>query len=182
MGTTDFIPVYTRILASKPDVILAMVSGQAQYQLMAARQLGFKGAFISNAPLAPEVFLAVAGAEDCDNLITNGMHTDAPTAEFAKVIKLWNKKYKEDFISDCYGGYDSLWILIQAIEKAQSLDAKKVMAALESMTNIGDLQTLFGPAKMGGMERFGCNRVLTRPVPLTHLKKGKLVHADYILP
>ena len=49
-GTTDFIPTYTKALAYGPDVIWAMVSGQATYQLMAARQLGFKGPFISNSP------------------------------------------------------------------------------------------------------------------------------------
>jgi branched-chain amino acid transport system substrate-binding protein len=181
-GTTDFVPVYTRVLASKPDAILAMVSGQAQYQLMAARQLGFQGVFISNSPLAPEVFLAVAGPDDVDNLITNGMHSDKPTAEIAKVIKRWKEKYNDAFVPDSLMGFDAVWVLVQAIEKAQSLDAKKVMAAFESMTNIGDLQTAFGPAKMGGMERFGTNRSLIRPLALTHLKKGKLVHADYIMP
>ena len=181
-GTTDFVPVYTRVLASKPDAILAMVSGQAQYQLMAARQLGFKGVFISNSPMAPQVFLSVAGPEDCDNLITNGMHVDAPTDEIAKVMKRWREKYREEFISDSLWGYDAVWVLVQAIEKAQSLDAKKVMAAFESMTNVGDLQTAFGPSKMGGMKRFGCNRALVRPLALTHLNKGKLVYSDYIMP
>ena len=159
-----------------------MVSGQAQYQLMAARQLGFQGVFISNSPLAPETFLAVAGPDDVDNLITNGMHSDKPTAEIAKVIKRWKEKYNDAFVPDSLMGFDAVWVLVQAIEKAQSLDAKKVMAAFESMTNIGDLQTAFGPAKMGGMERFGTNRSLIRPLALTHLKKGKLVHADYIMP
>jgi branched-chain amino acid transport system substrate-binding protein len=181
-GTTDFIPVYTKILASKPDAILAMVSGQAQYQLMAAKQLGFDGVFISNAPLAPEVFIAVAGRQDCDKLIVNGANMQKNNDKINAVIKLWQKNYKEPFVGDSLLGYDAAWILVQAIEKAQSIDAAQVMAALDSMTQTGDLMTTHGPGKMGGMERFGCNRTLIRPIPITHFKKGKIVDSVFIQP
>lgn len=181
-GTTDFIPVYTRVLASKPDAILAMVSGQAQYQLMAARQLGFDGVFISNSPLAPEVFLAVAGKEDCDNLIVNAANTQDNTDEIKKVISMWQEDYREDFVGDSLYGYDALWVLVQAIEKAQSLDSKKVMAALDSMTKTGDLMTTHGAGRMGGKERFGVNRTLIRPLAITHLKDGRIVDSQFILP
>lgn len=181
-GTTDFIPVFTRILSSKPDAILAMVSGQAQYQLMAARQLGFEGVFISNSLLAPEVFLAVAGPEDCDRLIVNAANTQDNTPKIQKVIKRWEKNYREDFIGDSLYGYDALWILVQAIEKAQSLKSEAVMAALDQMTKEGDLLTTHGQAKMGGIERFGVNRTLIRPIAITHLKKGKIVDSQFIMP
>jgi ABC-type branched-subunit amino acid transport system substrate-binding protein len=181
-GTTDFIPIYTKILASKPDAILAMVSGQAQYQLMAAKQLGFDGVFLSNSPLAPEVFVAVAGAQDCDRLIVNASNMQENTDKIKAVIKMWQDKYKDNFVGDSLYGYDALWILIQAIEKAQSIDATKVMATLDSMTNIGDLKTTHGLGKMGGMERFGCNRTLIRPIPITHFKKGKIVDSIFIVP
>ena len=42
----------------EPDVIWAMVSGQANDQLKAARQMGFKGVFVSNSPLGADVFVA----------------------------------------------------------------------------------------------------------------------------
>jgi ABC-type branched-subunit amino acid transport system substrate-binding protein len=181
-GTTDFVPVFTRVLNSKPDAILAMVSGQAQYQLMAARQLGFKGPFISNSPLAAEVFLSVAGKEDCDNLIVNSPNIQDTTDEIRKIISRWKAKYKEEFVADSILGYDALWVLVQIIQKAQSLDSKKVMATLESMTKAGDVMTAHGPGKMGGMERFRCNRVLYRPLPITHLKQGKIVDSAFIMP
>lgn len=181
-GTVDFLPVYTRILASKPDLIFAMISGQAQYQLMAARQLGFKGPFLSNAPLAPEVFINVAGADACTDLITNAVNIQKNNDRIKAVIDMWAKTYKDYFISDALLGYDGLSILAQGIQKAQSLDPKSVMAALESMTRVGDIDSLFGPARMGGMERFGHNRVIIRPIPISHFNKDQVVYADFIQP
>lgn len=181
-GTVDFLPVFTKILAAKPDVVLAMVSGQAQYQLMAARQLGFKGPFYSNSPLAPEVFLNVAGAEVCTDLIVNAVNTQKSNAPIEKVMALWAKAYKEPFVSDSLLAYDAVWILVQAMEKAQSLEPQQVMAALEGMTALGDVQTLHGPGKMGGMERFGVNRVLVRPVAISHMDKSEVVYAGFIQP
>lgn len=181
-GTVDFLPIYTRVLAGKPDLIFAIVSGQAQYQLMAARQLGFKGPFLSNSPLAPEVFLNVAGVDTCTDLITNAVNIQKNNDQIKAVIDLWAKTYKDYFISDAVPAYDAVWILTQIMEKAQSLDPKTVMTTLESMTHPGDLKSLMGSAYMGGMERFGVNHVLIRPIPISHFNKDQVVFADFIQP
>ena len=49
---------------------------------------------------------------------------------------------------------------------------RRVVKTMEGMTTPGDLQTLHGPGYIGGMERFGVNRVLYRPLPLTRLMNG----------
>jgi len=177
--TEDFIPIYTRLLAEKPDAIMAMISGQAHYQLMAARQLGFEGPFFSNAPTGPDVFLRVAGAEVSNDVFTNGLNPDDPTEVMQEVMERWQAKYKDDFISDSIAGWDEAWILVQAMEKAQSVDPQAVIAALDSMINMGDLQTSYGPGYMGGQERFGINRVLHRPIALTHIKNGEIKTVGY---
>jgi branched-chain amino acid transport system substrate-binding protein len=181
-GTVDFVPTYTRIVASSPDAVWAMVSGQAQYQLMAARQLGFKGPFISNSPLAGEVFLRVAGKDACHDLIVNAVNTQNTNDMVKKVMAMWQKKFGGEFISDSILAYDALWVLSQVVEKAQSLKGSEVMATLETMTHPGDIQTVHGPARFGGMERFGCNRVLVRPIPLSHFQGDKVVAAEFIQP
>jgi branched-chain amino acid transport system substrate-binding protein len=181
-GTVDFLPTYTRILASSPDAVWSMVTGQAQYQLMAAHQLGFKGPFISNSPLAGEVFLAVAGKEACHDLIVNAVNTQKSNPMIEKIMAMWAKKYKGPFIADSLLTYDSLWVFSQVLEKAQSLKAGDVMATLETMTHTGDLQTVNGPARFGGMEKYGCNRMLIRPIPLSHFKRDKVVTAEFIQP
>jgi ABC-type branched-subunit amino acid transport system substrate-binding protein len=181
-GTVDFLPTFTRILASSPDAIWAMVSGQAQYQLMAARQLGFKGPFISNSPLAGEVFLRVAGKEACHDLIVNAVNTQDTTDMVKKVMAMWQKKFGGEFISDSLLAYDALWVLSQVVDKAQSLKGSDVMATLETMTHTGDIQTVNGPARFGGLEKYGCNRVLVRPIPLSHFQGDKVVAAEFIQP
>jgi branched-chain amino acid transport system substrate-binding protein len=49
-GTTDFVPLFTKVLAYKADAICSLSSAQAHYQLMSARQLGFSGPFVSTSP------------------------------------------------------------------------------------------------------------------------------------
>ena len=149
---------------------------------MAAKQLGFKGVYISNAPLAPEVFTSVAGPEDCDDLIVNAVNMQDNTDEIKRIINMWEKNYKDPFVGDSLYGYDALWVLVQVIEKAQSIEAEEVIAALDSMTNEGDIITTHGPGKMGGFERFGVNRTLIRPIAITHFKKGKIVQSEFFMP
>ncbi len=182
IGTTDFIPVFTKILAHKPDAIHAMISGQAMYQLRAARQLGFKGPFFSDSPLGPDVILRVAGPEASTDVFCNGMDLGKATDAMRDVMKRWQAKYKEEFVSDAFLGWDEAWILTQAMEKAKSVDPGKVLAALDTMTKPGSLQTVFGPGHMGGLKSFGVNRVLVRPIPISRIMNGKIEFVKFIVP
>jgi len=171
-GIEDFIPVYTKVLTYKPEIIQCMVSAQAGDQLRAARQLGFKGVFISDIPLSPHVIIDQAGPEFCYDVVSNGVTEVAYTPEMKDVDERWVAKYKEPFISDALIAYDQGWMLIQAIEKANSIEPKAVVAAFDKMTAPGSLKSVFGPARMAGMERFGVNRVPARPVPVMVIEKG----------
>jgi branched-chain amino acid transport system substrate-binding protein len=175
-GTTDFIPTYTNIVASKPDIIFAMNSGQANDQLKAARQLGFTGPFVSNSPLGADVFVVtVQDATALTDVIVNSPDVTHPTPEMQALMDRWAAKWPNDpFVSDAVHAYDMPWILVQAMQKAGSTDPAAVVAALETMTNKGDLQTNEGPGNMGGMDRFGVNRVLYRPYPITRIMNGVL--------
>lgn len=180
-GIIDFIPLYTLLLASEPDVIFAMVSAQASYQLLAARQLGFTGPFISSSPLGPDVFLAVAGPEACTDVICSGWDPATATGVLKEIVDRWQAKYgAEPFISDASFAWDEGWILVQAMEKAQSVDPEEVLAALDTMTEPGSLQTGFGPAHMGGLESFGVNRVLVRPIPISHIMNGEIEFVGFM--
>jgi hypothetical protein len=68
------------------------------------------------------------------------------------------------------------------MEKAGSVDPEKVAAAFDQMTAPGSAKTVFGPAKMGGADRFGVNRVLVRPIPITRIDKGKVKLVDFFEP
>ena len=183
-GTTDFVPTYTRVVASKPDVVFAMNSGQAEYQLAAARQLGFKGPFFSNAPLGADVFVNVVNDPVAlTDVMVNSPDIFHPTDYIKDLMRRWKAKYSsEPFVSDCIHPGDMAWILAQAMEKAQSIEPEKVLATLETMTAPGSLKTAFGKGRMGGKKRFGVNRVLYRPLPLTRIMKGKTEFVGYLTP
>jgi len=183
-GTTDFVPTYTRVLNSKPDVILAMNSGQAMDQLMAARQLGFKGPFISNSPLGADVFVNVVKDPTwLTAVMVNSPNIEMPNDAITEMMEWWSKKYPNDpFVSDCIHSSDMPWIIAQAMVKAQSIEPAAVLAALETMTNNGDILTSLGAGYMGGIETYGVNRVLYRPLPLTVINNGKMELIGYTSP
>jgi branched-chain amino acid transport system substrate-binding protein len=173
-GTTDFVPIMTKLNAAGPDVIMAMVSGQANDQLKAARQVGFKGPFVSNSPLGADVFVAtVKDPTMLTDVICNSVDVTHPTPEVQKLMDAWKAKWPNDpFVSDAVHAYDMPWVMTQIMQKAGTLDAATVVKTMEGMTNSGDLQTLEGAGYIGGLDRFGVNRVLYRPIPLTRLMNG----------
>ncbi|MDP6682900.1 MAG: ABC transporter substrate-binding protein [Desulfobacterales bacterium] len=182
MGTSDFLPVYTKALSHKPHAIHAMVSAQANYQLRAARQLGFTGPFFSDSPLGPDVILRTAGPDASHDVFCNGMDINHATPVMKDVMSRWQKKYNEPFVSDTLMAYDMGWILVQGIEKAGSVDPTKVVKMFDSLTAPGSLKTSFGPGSMGGFQRFGVNRVLTRSLPISRLRQGKIEFVGFKTP
>jgi len=181
-GTVDFLPFYTKALATKPDVIQAMCSAQAGYQLRTARQLGYKGIFISDAPTAPALILSLVGPEGSHDVISNGMDMNNATPSMIECMDRWKQKYKEPFFSDAIITWSEAEIFVQALKRANSVKPEKVVAAFESMTAPESFQTAFGPGHMGGGKRLGVNRVVVRPMPISRLMNGKIVFVGFEMP
>jgi hypothetical protein len=103
-----------------------------------------------------------------------------PTADFtspkmppaAKAIAaLIQKKLGHRCQLDNTTPIETLIPLLQAIEKAQSFDPDTVVKTWENMKEI---DTIFGKGRMGGMDYFGINHVVIRPVPLSRIMSGKV--------
>lgn len=174
IGTEDFTPYYTKALATNPDIIQGANSAQAGFQLRTARQLGFKGVFISDSPLAPGIILSIVGPEGSHDVLTNGMDFSHATPGIKESMERWAKVYKEPYFEDTPVTYAQAEAFVQALKKANSVEVEKVIAAFESMTAPGSINTCWGPAHMTGKKTFGVNRVLNRPVPQTRLMNGKI--------
>lgn len=183
-GTTDFLPVFTRIISAKPDLIFCMYSGQAGAQLVAARQMGFKGPFISNSPLGADVIIHVARDPNMlTNVIVNSPDVYHPDPRTKELMAQWHKKWPRDpFISDCIHAMDMPSILAQAMVRGQTIDPAKVLDTLQTMTAKCSLKLNFGCGHMGGMKRFGVNRVLYRPFPITRIMHGKTQFIGFFAP
>ena len=177
VNTIDFMSIMTKLLAKKPDAICAYQSGQGAQQYRAARQLGFKGPIFDTCPLGAEAYLYIE--PNMTDFFCTGPNPDDMLPAMQEVRQRWEKKYSDPFLSDSTQVWDMASILVQGMIKADSVEPDKVLAALETMTNAGDVETVFGPARMGGVERFGTNRVLIKKIPLTQVTDGKMELVGY---
>ncbi|MBW2000164.1 MAG: ABC transporter substrate-binding protein [Deltaproteobacteria bacterium] len=183
----DLYPIHTRLLSYRPDAIDIGNSppDHASLHVKAARELGFRGPIFYHSPMDPAIILRAVGAVKSNDVFGAGVDINSPknvTNEMRVVAKYWQAKYKEPFVSDSLMAFDVVWALCQAMEKAQSVDPKRVLDALDTMTRPGSLRSVYGPAHMGGLKTLGVNRVLVRPVPLSVIKNGKIDLLSLTLP
>ena len=176
---SDYNPPVTRLLSAKPDAIFVAVSTPMTwgFVLKSARELGFKGPVFCATHLDVEFTNTIAGGGNTD-IFGVGI-TLKDMAPLSQDMKDAHKSYvslgyaAKDEISDIYlVGYNGLWVLLQAIEKAKSLDAATVVKAYEGLTKKGDLKTLWGDAYVGGLKSAGVNRVLCEPYWIDTCMKG----------
>lgn len=175
-GTEDFFPILTKALSKNPDAI-DMTVGLAPWFagiVKQAKQLGFNGPMFAHVPTG-DIYLArqMMGDKFADDVFF--VEPDLKNPKMPSMIKEAGKrikaKYGVDLLYAHIAGWEALWTLVQAIEKANSLDPTKIAETWEKMETI---DAMYGKAKMGGMEAFGINHVMMRPVPITRLNKGKV--------
>ena len=169
----------TRVLSSKPDAILMPISTPITFgmSVKAAREQKFQGPFFcaTHQDIAFQAMLAGKGNDT--NIFGMGLTLNdkagLPPA-VKEVEAAYLKKYPaKDLITDVFlVGYNGLWVLLQTIEKAQSVEPEKVLKTYESLTKKGDLQTLWGPAYVGGKKTLGVNRVLCYPFIIDSTMNG----------
>ena len=86
--------------------------------------------------------MEVAGKEASDNYFIHGINVNSP--EKTDIIKWIQDRGKANYgherVAFLIEGFDSVFVLVQAIEKAQSLDPGNVKKAWENMDN---MKTLF---------------------------------------
>jgi ABC-type branched-subunit amino acid transport system substrate-binding protein len=175
----DYVPLVSRLLQAKPDAIFCLTGNpiNAGGELKVARSLGFKGPlfYVIHADVALQALVA-GGGPDISNMF-GAMLTladiDGLPQEARNVITQYLKKYpKRELIGDVLFAYDSLWIVLQTIEKARSIDPKTIVKTYEGLTHLGDLQTTLGPAYVGGLKTFGVNRVICAPYFIARVTNG----------
>ena len=180
--TQDFLPYYSKALTTKPDVIQVAGSGQADLQIRTGRQLGFKGVFISDSPMSPAIIRNSVGPDYAYDILTNGMDLSHATPGMKEHMARWSKKFNEPYFDDAPVIVGALDALVGAIKKANSPEPDKILAAFDAMTAEGSIQTCWGPAHMGGAKKYGTNRVLVRPVPMSLITKNGIEFLGFRTP
>jgi len=186
-AAADYYPWAADCLKYNPDAVTVDHSGPAQMgkQIKALREQGFKGPIVSLAPVSPVFILQGAGAENCYDIICQIAYTDAPgvPATLKEVVDRWKEKYPtETYADDALHGWNRLWVTVQAIDKAQSLDAEKIMEAVESMNKPGDVKAAEGDAYFGGEQTIGANRELVTTQAISVIQGNDITNVKWFLP
>jgi branched-chain amino acid transport system substrate-binding protein len=172
----DFYPLLTKILATKPDAIdgTAQAPPWAASLLKQAHELGFTGPQFSTSQIDLNIIKGSVDKKFANDYFNPSVNMGDPNLPpvLLEVLKFQSTRSKAPFTSDHIVGFDALWTMLQAIEKAQSLDTTVVKQTWEKMDKI---ESLFGTGKMGGQKKCGINHVLCRPASLSALDNGKIV-------
>jgi branched-chain amino acid transport system substrate-binding protein len=176
IGTEDFYPIVTKALAQKPDGI-EFVLGFVPWAngiIKSAREMGFKGPIFCGSPVGDINWLnSMLDPSYAYDIFAGGPDVLSPAMlpivqDHRKLVeKATNSPYTMDNLLPLL----VTWPLLQAIEKAQSLDTDKVVKTFENMSSI---ETVFGKGKVTGKEIVGINRFVVGPIPFARIQNGKV--------
>jgi hypothetical protein len=88
-------------------------------------------------------------------------------------------KYHQKPVVDHVYGWELTWIMAQMIEGAKSIDPTDVKNYWEKNPKF---ETPSGPGHMGGLQTYGINHVVVKPVALTRIIQGKVEHITWVNP
>ncbi len=151
IGTQDYSGIVERIKAGKPDYIIVLATGEAGYNF--AQQAADAGIGPQDIPFqAGQV--ALESKAWWENVPDGNM---AFVQRIGTPVNLWNKKalkLNKDYKAKTGKGaiesyaleaYDSISILAQAINEANSTDGAKIVDALENISHEGTLGRIYFP-------------------------------------
>lgn len=171
-GAADFYPVATRLAAANPDLIDfgGTIGRDQSLGCKALRELGYKG-LIMLGYSDVKSFIEVATPAAAEGTILFDTLVD-PQNDAQKALQAWwLDKYGPPFPSFAYSVWDSPFILLEGIKKANSVDPEAIANAMHGMHWTG----LYGPEAFGMKSVYGIDTTITRAIPMAQVKDGKPV-------
>ncbi len=177
----DFSPIAAKVNGIKDWD--ALIIGNAIPQNAAAlikglRELGNKKLVVLASINPMHAVVKIAGPEACKNVVVNGVVPNDPSNPplMNELSKRIVAKHGPDATMYVQGA-NSLWVLKQVIEKAQSIDATAIKTTWESMDTA---ETFFGQGKMCGDQTHGIkHHLVAHPAPYEILKDGKVASGGW---
>lgn len=182
IDTTDFAPIVTAMLATKPDVVSLNLSYPTFVSLI-IEQLslqGFKGIISANY-LDTESILQKVTPDYLEGSVDSFPLFDDPwwgePSFQANFYNEWLKRYGPGAPEDVKRGITGIdWdhvillrVWAQGAQLAGSFDPDAVIGALRKERQI---PTILGPAKMSGKEMWGIDNMLSPPIPINEVRGG----------
>jgi len=175
----DFYPLMTKALATKPDAIggIAGAPPYAKGLLESMRQMGFTGPLLTSAGWGDPVQLL--------KILDPQYATDFPMQQPDVTSDLMPDMVKElKALADAKGMtmqldytllLGNVWVMVQAIQEAQSFDNDVIVSTMENM----EFETIYGPGHFVGSEtigdvNIGQDRIMLTPIPFTLIDDAKI--------
>jgi branched-chain amino acid transport system substrate-binding protein len=177
IGSEDFYPILTKALGKKPetiDVVFSIEPWSAGI-INQSRELGFTGPIYASVALLGDINIlkGMLNPKYTHDLFQMGPDVQSP--KMPSIVKeyrvLLEQQAKTPLNTAHIAVLDAVYVLVQGIGKAQSIDTDKVAQALESMESI---DTAYGRGRMAGKDFFGINHVIRRPIAVSGIMKGKV--------
>ncbi len=175
-GSEDFYPILTKALAAKPDAI-DMIFGIEPWTagiLNQSRELGFTGPVFASW-LYGDVNRVAGMLTPKYAYDTFEVGPDVLSPKMPPMLKEYRAALERQSkgVMDMNQAIplDALYVIQQAIEKAQSFDTTKIATTLEGMTSI---DTVYGKGRVAGQDFFGTNHVVRRAFPVSRIMNGKV--------
>ncbi len=146
--------------------------------LKIAREMGFKGPIFGCNYDDGYQIMQIAGKEASTDFFIHSLIFDSP--DMTPLIKMITKRAKkqsgEAYVTTVWG-FQAIYVLVQAIEKAQSLDPTVIKGSWEKMKAI---DTVYGPGRMGGLKTYGINHTVCHPCPIQALQDGQVKWVKWV--
>jgi len=177
VATEDFYPILTKALEKKPDAIdmIGVIEPWSAGIINQSRELGFKGPIFTSTGILGDVNIVkgMVNPQYLNDIFHAEMDVLSPkmtpiVKDFRTIVE---RNAKKPLTTAHVTVLDAVYVLVQGIEKAQSLDADDVRRALEGMKNI---DTVNGKGRMAGEDLFGINHVVRRPIAISGISNGKV--------
>ena len=137
IGDTDMTAQVLRAKEANADVILTYGIGPELAQIAnAMAKLGWKRPMVGSWTLSMATFIDTAGANGDGAEMPQTFIQESSTPKRAAFIKAYQAAYKIDRMPSPVSaaqGYDSVYLLVAAINQAKSTDGDKIRAALENL-------------------------------------------------
>jgi branched-chain amino acid transport system substrate-binding protein len=180
-GIKEFTPLILRMMAQKVDAFEfdGNSPGDAGLMLKQIRQAGFKGKVIQVGGPGSDEIIEIAGAA-AEGFLSYGVF-DWDTPAGKKLRPIYEQKYGKGIINQFMPAfYHTVFLLVDAIKRADSTDTDKVRDALDAMNGFD--AGVYGPVKWAGKDSYGVNRQLMFTYYLAEVKDGKLVTKAKFVP
>lgn len=182
-GTTEFQPIAARIASLKPDVVdlASLPPADAGVVLRELDVLGWKGVKVI------AVGTGVDGLKATGGNAIEGVYMGAAITFDGSTVTAQQKAINEEargvlgesLNSIQIGFYDAVYAIKAGIEKAQSIDPKKVGAVMPEIS----FTSFYGnKVDFYGTDTYGSRQQMRLPVSITQVQDGKLVEKSRIVP